>query len=440
MKRSPQKLGTRHWPLRKTGHSENDPTLLEKLESGHNDRVLHFSQHSLQTTRREGNLVVQIDKDTGEVRKVVSFNPDSLNEFGNVMFGTLGTVWSRPHVLWHVLYVVITGFLVAGLSTYVCLNGVDPKKMKYDSFSMCTTMLGAFLGFIFATFVNSTFLRWRQVINFIFTYFEQIKELQFELTIIHGVDSDAWERIRRWSVLSLWIATREAPEMWDEICWDQEFDQWEMSTLMTKTERKLLDNVAKSAPTKRALLVWKWIGNELSELANAGSLPPKISPAFVQIIQDCMKAREAIGMLESVIFLQMPYIYVHLLALLINLFSVLNAIQCGLGMGVHIARLIRDVDDYDDVVNDTMSVVAFLLVLVVAPLIYQTSLSVSLELSLPFGRTSADLPMSTLIAMQEIQLQQVTDFPGDPLDTSGSSKDPNERKTQTAVVEALPRT
>merc|ERR1719387_123045 len=120
-----------------------------------------------------------------------------------------------------------------------------------------------------------------------------------------------------------------------------------MSQLMTPTERKLLEDVRDNAPVRRALLVWKWIGNELQELANAGSLPPKISPAFVQIIQDCMKAREAIGMLESVIFLQMPYIYVHLLALLINLFSVLNALQCGVGMGVHIARAVQDMDDYE---------------------------------------------------------------------------------------------
>merc|ERR550514_1745718 len=134
---------------------------------------------------------------------------------------------------------------------------------------------------------------------------------------------------------------------------------------MTKKERALLEGVRESAPTRRALLVWKWIGNELSELATAGSLPPKISPAFVQIIQDCMKAREAIGMLESVIFLQMPYIYVHLLALLINLFSVLNAIQCGVGMGVHIARLIEELDDYESVVNNAEKIVAFLCVLVV---------------------------------------------------------------------------
>jgi len=414
----------------KQAHS--DTPLLEKLEGGHHERVLHFSAHSLQTTRREGNLVVQIDQDTGNIRKVVSFNPDSLNSFGNVVFGTLGTVWSRPNVLRHVFYVVFFGCAIAGLFTYVCLNGVNPSKLKYNAFTMCTTMLGAFLGFIFATFVNSTFLRWRQVINYIFTYFEAVKEMQYELVIIHGCPIEAWERIRRWSILSIWIATREAPELWNEICWEAEFDQWEESTLVTKTERQHLEELRESVPTRRALLVWKWIGHELSELANAGALPPKISPAFVQIIQDCMKAREAIGMLESVIFLQMPYIYVHLLALLINLFSVLNAIQCGVGMGISAARLVQGINDYESVVNNAEKIVAFLLVLVVGPMIYQTSLNVSLELSLPFGRTSADLPMSTLIAMQEMQLQQVADFSNSPLEASKMSKP---RQTRSAVVQ-----
>lgn len=400
---------------------------MDKLERGKQPQhLLHFSQHSLQTTRHEGNLVVQVERDSGKIRKVVSFNPDSLTDFWTVVFATYGTFWQTPHIVQHVLRVMLSGFTIAVLVFFLCLHRVDPTKLEYTSLNMCTTMLGTFLGFIFATFVNSTFMRWRQVINYIFTYFEQVKDLQFELTVIHGVPADAWERIRRWSILSIWIATREAPELWENISWKGEFDQWEKSTLMRKEERKILEDISKNAPTKRALLVWKWITHELSELANNGKLPPKMSPAFVHILEDCKNAREAIGMLESVIFLQMPYIYVHLLAMLIQLFCVLNSITCGLGMGIHAARLVHHLHrpgSEESWVNNIEKIGAFVLLLGVGPLIYQTSLSVSLELSLPFGRTSADLPMSTLIAMQEMQLQQVSDFPNEPNATSDSKKE-----------------
>merc|ERR1719379_1955561 len=101
-------------------------------------------------------------------------------------------------------------------------------------------------------------------------------------------------------------------------------------------------------------------------------------------------------------------------------------------MGVHAARLIRNPNDTGSWINNSARIISFALLLGVGPLIYQTSLNVSLELALPFGRTSADLPMSTLIAMQEMQLQQVADFPGNPV---GLSKDQRLPKAHTAVVQ-----
>merc|ERR1719443_2559859 len=105
---------------------------------------------------------------------------------------------------------------------------------------------------------------------------------------------------------------------------NHKIDDLEAKGLLKKQEREAMDPVA---PFQRAMVPWAWILS-LSDDAysRAGLQPAKIT----SIAKKCCAARDGVQTIHTYLHTQLPYAYVHLITLLVNLQNLVLAVKCGM--------------------------------------------------------------------------------------------------------------
>merc|ERR1719310_652187 len=80
-------------------------------------------------------------------------------------------------------------------------------------------------------------------------------------------------------------------------------------------------------------LLWTWVASFVARLAQDGFVPPMQSPTYGRVMHHVVDAHTGIRKVRSSLSVQAPYIYVHLLASLVHLNNVVNAISFGIAWG-----------------------------------------------------------------------------------------------------------
>merc|ERR1719265_236158 len=94
--------------------------------------------------------------------------------------------------------------------------------------------------------------------------------------------------------------------------------------LLDEEEKKVCEE---TALFQRASMMWVWILRICGEGFDAAKLPP---PRYNAIMAKAMQARDGIQTIHTYLDTQLPFAYVHLITLLVNLQNVVFAIKCGL--------------------------------------------------------------------------------------------------------------
>merc|ERR1740117_2665868 len=76
-----------------------------------------------------------------------------------------------------------------------------------------------------------------------------------------------------------------------------------------------------------------WVTSLVGRMAQDGSIPPMPSPTYGRIMGLAQSAHGGIRQVRSCTNVQAPYIYVHMLAVVVHINNLLNAISFGLILG-----------------------------------------------------------------------------------------------------------
>jgi len=152
--------------------------------------------------------------------------------------------------------------------------------------------------------------------------------------------------------------------------------------------------------------LWLWIGSLVGYLAQEGEIPPLASPTYGRIMGTVYEGFNAIRDVRSLITTQAPYIYVQVLASLVHINNIVNAISFGLTSGSSIGTLLlyfrahatskADIGEKELTVDMQSLLVSFFFSCF-GPFIYQALLEVSVAIAQPFSNKDAVIPTDRMI-------------------------------------------
>merc|ERR1719356_1381763 len=83
-----------------------------------------------------------------------------------------------------------------------------------------------------------------------------------------------------------------------------------------------------------AAMMWIWVAGLIGRLAQDGFVPPMQTPTYGRITNLCEQAHSGIRQISGTIEVQPPLIYPHLMATLVHINNLLNAVTFGLVLGL----------------------------------------------------------------------------------------------------------
>merc|ERR1719352_1272967 len=109
--------------------------------------------------------------------------------------------------------------------------------------------------------------------------------------------------------------------------------------LMSKKE---VDKLKGISPDGRAMVMWAWIMRISQETFESAAGPRPHAPKLMMVFNQCIGARNGIQTIHTYLKTQLPFAYVHLLTLLVNVNNLVVSVKC---RAVFIVALAQDERD-----------------------------------------------------------------------------------------------
>mmetsp|Transcript_109327 Transcript_109327/g.189729 ORF Transcript_109327/g.189729 Transcript_109327/m.189729 type:complete len:391 (-) Transcript_109327:48-1220(-) len=341
--------------------------------------------------------------DSRDIDKIITFNPETFLGWASLLCYQ-GTVFEMKEVKFVLFTTGTLGFTVALITSRLPTFG--SKDFDVTPLDNLIKFLLVFLAFMTGVFVNGAFARWQEILRQMFLVVHNVKKLCTDLAM-HSVDHEVLRDIRRWGLVSVWFVALEAPATWEPPEWDEDLDDMQEDDLLTNEERAEL----RGKTGKKAELVWVWISLKIRELSESGAVPARQTPAFVKMLDHIHEATTAIHTIFNLILFQVPHQYLHMLAFLIHLFSILNTIKCGMRVGANLAA--NEHFTLNAMQGQTLFV-DFLFMLL-SPLIYSAFLAIASDITIPFGSGTTDIPIRFMLERFHTEFQDMDDFMQNPV-------------------------
>jgi hypothetical protein len=359
--------------------------------------------------------------------KVISYDANSLAVPWATFLNLPETIF-MSHQVWLVMGKLTLWALVVGLGIVFCVE--HPENMETAHFATISAFLKVFVAFLLGFFMTSSVGRWGATVQGFLILVNAVKNLQMQLLAL-GVPSEKMAKAVRYGVLSMGyliedfeIEDLKADEMVEEV--QKRNEQRLRKNFLHEQEVRRLSKV-----DDKASLLWIWVASYMAHLAETGDIPPMASPTYGRIIALCQDGQVGIRTVRSAVGVQMPFVYVHLLATMVHVNNVLCATALGLIIGVELSALFAKYGVYgkgvgeaqhgagDIVVPDSVRGQKILIACLtqgLAPFMYQAFLQIALGLSHPFGPFSvfARIPTNVWLRKLRNDLEQAEQMAADP--------------------------
>lgn len=311
----------------------------------------------------------------------------------SIMLNLKGSAFDNPGV-WMMLGQMIVLALVVGL---VCSRVPNWNTVDTDKFQRLSTCLTVFVGLMLGFFLSLQMSRWFAAAGAFMDLFDAVRNLQVQCFAL-GVNPDRTAQIVRYGLLATWLLyfdiklksdkklTKEEAhaQLWKEI---EEI----RPGLTTEKEKQSL-----SATKEPSSCIWAWVASLVGRMAEDGDIPPMASPTYGRIMQLAQNAHGAIRDVNMNVVVNTPYVYAHMLALLVHCNNILSAVSFGMTLGVTFSQVEQGFNRH--VIGKIVQAnVSAALLSFIAPFLYQAMLEVSLAVAQPFGHEDAVIPVPKLM-------------------------------------------
>lgn len=289
----------------------------------------------------------------------------------------------------------------------------DPAGMDPTLFDNVGTMLNVFVGLLLSFFLTANVNRWIQVVNGFLGLFNSTRNLQLILQAF-GTKRESADRVLRYCVLSARLITfdMQVHVMPKDVRADAKAGMWEELSKRENPYSKLLPEEREQLEKvdDASGLMWTWVMSMLGRMSQDGELPPFAAGTFGTVLTAAAAAKKGMDALRDTICVQMPFVYVHTVATIVQLNNLLAATSLGLTIGsVAAASLARynsvlhifsnDITHaHRPLIEDIQEVLVQLFRCFVAPVLYQA-----------FCSEDGAIPAERLIQRLEKDLQENAD-------------------------------
>jgi hypothetical protein len=303
--------------------------------------------------------------------KLLKYELKNLIQFGGLLtLFTKGTVLTMDSGCAKVITFTV---LVAAVSAVaVTFVSPDPQELDAGGLEELSTYLNGFVPFVLGLYISLTLSRWWSLrVDALGKVFDALPNVLMLMSCFLRGDEykPVQEQILRYGMLSIMLTIKAAREYYS-------IEDLEAKGLMTANERLSLEPIA---PFQRAMVTWSWIMAVADDaFTKAGAQPAKMTA----VLKKCTTARDGIQTIHTYFHTQLPFAYVHLITLLVNLNNLVVAVKCGFVMARAVAT-----ENYQEMFNQA-------LMLVIVPLLYHGLLAISYVIQDPFGEDMLDFPIA----------------------------------------------
>jgi len=370
--------------------------------------------------------------DEAKARRIASINKevsedgvvDTCTYHANVLI-TWSAFTAGSHVVWRrggiwrmLLRLGLVSLIVAVLSAILVPN---PQALSVSKFTDVSLFLRVFVGLLLGFFLSSSMNKWYACAMGFLELFDAIRNLQMQFVAL-GCRTEKANLCMRYGVVSAHLLNMQLladgmvgqerrnaiSEMWSKLRGSTPRrdggdgrHSLDRSNVVVDGEEEILMQV--DDPSS---LIWVWVGSLLGRMAQDGEIPAMQTPTYGRLMQLAQNGNKGIRSVREAVSIQPPFIYVHMLATLVHINNILNAISFGFTMGTSVGvymananiHLGNDVPARDrDVTRDFQDLVVCFFFCMVGPMIYQALLEIGIVVAKPFAHKSAMIPTQRML-------------------------------------------
>lgn len=344
------------------------------------------------------------------------------------------TAFDSPSA-WQMLYRLLALSCCVGVAALLVVP--NPAGMRTSKFQKIAVFLRVFVGLLLGFFLSLAVNRWFECSKGFLELYDAIRNLQMQLLSL-GVKRELVAQVVRYSVVSGWLLgttlavearhaereeseeekSREVRDMYEKLRESAQApssDAQPRFCVLTDQEINTLKGVADPAA-----VMWIWIASLVSRMSQDGWLPPMQAPTYGFVMKTVTEAHTAIRNIRQSVWVQAPFTYVHLLAVLVHVNNIVNAVSFGIVLGSTMGTALQYSEfehmayekkaDTGDVLADCENVLISFVICVVGPFLYHLLLEVSISIGQPFAHEENQVPTDRMLERLQKDLQDAADM------------------------------
>lgn len=333
-------------------------------------------------------------------------------------------IWLAPDLWRMILGRLAPVALIVAIAVFIVVP--RPDRMEVAKFTDVSKFLNVVTGLLMSFFLSSSMNRWYSCVNGFLELLDSIRNLQMQFVAL-GVPEE-WNILTlRWAYVSAWLLycqlmmetkrladdsfdlKEERDKMWTKLCERLAYIDKTGKTALLKEEEADVLRLTRDPPG----MMWMWVAALIGRIAQDGWVPPMPSPTYGRIMTLCQTAHGGIRQVRAAISVQAPLAYTHMLATLVHINNLINAVTLGIVSGLAVGTWtmrhsnLYSVDNEasrQEVAQDWQNMAVTFLYCFFGPLLWQALLLIAMHLAQPFDSEEAKIPLDRLMVQLEIDM------------------------------------
>eukprot|EP00746_Dinoflagellata_sp_MGD_P137150 gnl/MRDRNA2_/MRDRNA2_70974_c0_seq1.p1 gnl/MRDRNA2_/MRDRNA2_70974_c0~~gnl/MRDRNA2_/MRDRNA2_70974_c0_seq1.p1 ORF type:complete len:650 (+),score=98.68 gnl/MRDRNA2_/MRDRNA2_70974_c0_seq1:99-2048(+) len=330
------------------------------------------------------------EEDADGERQIGRYNASKLTHCGTLLrLFARGSLFVSTRVWSQVAGYVFVWLL---LTLFFCWIMKDASKLDDSALSSLSSYLNAFMPFFFAMYLSAVFDRWWGIrTEGIGRMWNVVDDLGMIMTTSLIGDKEQFSMHRkaqlRYGMLSQTLIFQQARQQVDLMSLKQ-------AGLLTETEQETLD----SSPGDKSQSCWVWILDLWTDILKQKAVSDTVHQS---VLEYCVEGRRAAQTAMTYITCQVPYGWVHLITVMVNVTVIILVMKCSIVCTKNFSKRAHSRQPCTVTENGMQCSASFtpeielfcqIIELILIPLIFIGFLEFTNEMGNPFGVEPSDFP------------------------------------------------
>lgn len=254
----------------------------------------------------------------------------------------------------------------------------DLKDVDTKSLENLADYMNGFCPFVLGLYVSLALTRWWALrVQALGSVFDAVANVSLIVSCVlpNPEHAEVRDLVVKWGMASIFLLVKAARD-------DLNLADLVDKGILSAGEVEKLQGIS---PDGQAMVMWAWIMRLSQETFEAARGPRPHAPKLMMVFNQCIAARNGIQTIHTYLKTQLPFAYVHLLTLLVNVNNLVVSVKCGAVFIVAMAT------------NDVQTMGYQFMMLLLVPVLYHGLLSISYVIQDPFGEDVLDFPIAAFV-------------------------------------------